>query len=167
MALNAFLTVTGQKQGAIEGGVTQKGREKTILVHGFEAQITSPRDVGSGAATGKRQHQPIRIVKEIDKASPRLWQALITNEVLSNCVVKFFSPVGSPAIGVAGEVQHYTVTLTNASIVSMRQTMAENEIQANVALPLTEELLLSYQKIEWTWNDGGITAMDDVHGGIV
>ena len=24
-----------------------------------------------------------------------------------------------------------------------------------------EEIAFTYQKIEWTWNDGGLTAMDD------
>lgn len=166
MALNAFLTITGQKQGPIEGSVTQKGRENSILVHGFEVQITSPRDAASGLASGKRQHQPIRIVKEIDKASPRLWQAMVTNENLTSCVVKFFASVGSAEIGIAGEVQHYTVTLTNANIVSMRDVLNENEIPANANLPLMEELLLTYQKIQWTWNDGGITATDDWQPGV-
>jgi len=168
MALNAFLTLTGQKQGPIEGGVTQKGREKSILVHGFEVQITSPRDLASGQATGKRQHQPIRIVKEIDKASPLLWNALVNNENLTTCVVKFFAP-GLGAAGAAGlgEVQNFTVTLTNANIASMRETMNENEIAANASLPLLEELTLTYQKIQWTWNEGGITAMDDWQAPVV
>jgi type VI secretion system secreted protein Hcp len=28
-------------------------------------------------------------------------------------------------------------------------------------LPLQEEITLTYQKIQWTWNDGGVTASDD------
>ncbi len=32
MALNAYLKLTGQKQGDIKGSVTQKGREGKIMV---------------------------------------------------------------------------------------------------------------------------------------
>jgi len=167
MALNAYLTVVGQKQGQIVGSVTQKGREKSILVHAFESQITSPRDAASGLATGKRQHQPIRILKEIDKSSPLLWNALVSNENLTSCVLKFFTTGLAPAAGAGVEVQSYTVTLTNANISSMRQTMMENEIAGNAGLPLLEEVMMTYQKIQWAWNDGGITAMDDWQAGIV
>ena len=34
--------------------------------------ITSPRDVATGQASGKRQHQPVRITKEWGAASPVL-----------------------------------------------------------------------------------------------
>ena len=44
MASSAFLTLAGQKQGAITGGVTIKGREGSILVHSFENEILSPLD---------------------------------------------------------------------------------------------------------------------------
>jgi type VI secretion system secreted protein Hcp len=49
----------------------------------------------------------------------------------------------------------------------MRQTMMENEIAGNAGLPLLEEVMMTYQKIQWAWNDGGITAMDDWQAGIV
>jgi len=81
MALNAYLTLKGQKQGNINGSVTQKGRENSILVHAFSQEVVSPRDPASGLATGKRQHKPLLIVKEIDKSSPLLWNALINNEI--------------------------------------------------------------------------------------
>jgi len=39
------------------------------------ATTAPPRDTSSGMATGKRQHKPLVIVKEVDKASPLLVQA--------------------------------------------------------------------------------------------
>ena len=47
MALNAYLTLKGQKQGTIHGSVTQKGREGSIAVIAIEHEIVSPRDAGS------------------------------------------------------------------------------------------------------------------------
>jgi hypothetical protein len=38
----------------------------------FNQAIVSPRDAASGLPTGKRQHKPIVITKELDKSSPLL-----------------------------------------------------------------------------------------------
>jgi type VI secretion system secreted protein Hcp len=157
MALNAYLTLTGQKQGDIRGSVIQKGLEGSILVHAFSNQVISPRDPTSGLPTGKRQHQPLVILKEIDKSSPLLWSALVNNENLTKWELKFYGAGGATGI----EKQIYTITLTNANIASIRESMLDNEDPANMRFPLREEMSFTYQKIEWTWVDGGISAQDD------
>jgi type VI secretion system secreted protein Hcp len=156
MSSSAYLTLAGKTQGPIAGGVTIKGREGSILVHSFENEIMSPRDPTTGQPTGKREHEPIVILKEIDKSSPRLWAALVTNEVLTTWVLRFW------AAGATGKEQEiYTITLTNASIASVREYMVDNLTAADASLPMLEEVTFTYQKIEWTWTDGGITASDD------
>ena len=158
MARSAYLSLSGQHQGEIEGSVTQKGREKSILVHAFDHEIVSPRDPISGLATGKRQHKPIKIVKEIDKSSPRLYQALVTNENLIHWVLKFWEvEPGSAGL----ERQVYTITLTNASIASICEYMVDNDRATTAALPLHEAITFTYQKIQWEWNEGAIIAQDD------
>jgi type VI secretion system secreted protein Hcp len=150
------LTLKGQKQGVIKGPVTQKGRENSILVHSFSNQILSPRDPSSGLPTGKRQHKPVFILKEVDKTSPQLWTALVNNENLTEWELKCWS---TTATGL--EKQTYTIELTNASIASIREYMPDNEDPAKANLPLLEEISFVYQKIQWTWTDGGVTAIDD------
>lgn len=165
MALNAYLTLKGQKQGAINGGVTQKGRENSILVHSFDNEIVSPRDAATGQATGKRQHDPIVILKEVDQSSPKLWTALVTNEVLTSWELDFWAPGagGGPGsgAGAGAETLIYKITLTNATIASIHEFMESNEVPASASLPLQEEVTFTYQKITWTWTNGGITASDD------
>jgi hypothetical protein len=39
--------------------------------------IVSPRDAASGLPTGKRQHKPMIITKELDKASPKLYSLVV------------------------------------------------------------------------------------------
>ena len=158
MALNAYLLLNGQKQGEIHGGVSQKGRENTILVHGFDNQIVEPTDAASGLPTGKRQHRPLSIVKEVDQSSPKLWTSLVNNENLTIWQLKFWTADGTQG-GV--EKQIYTVTLTNARIVSMREFMSDNQNPAQAKLPLQEQISFTYQKIEWTWMDPTVTAADD------
>jgi type VI secretion system secreted protein Hcp len=164
MALSAYLILKGQKQGAINGGVTQKGRENTIEVHSFTNEITSPRDQTTGLPTGKRMHEPIVILKALDKSTPLLWQALVSNENLTQFVLQVYAPQipgGAGVGGVGAETMIYTISLTNATISSMRQYMSDNEIATNTSLPVREEISFTYQKITWTWTQGGITATDD------
>ncbi len=44
--------------------------EKDAVLHS-SSTIQSPRDAASGQATGKRQHKPVTVTKELDKASTK------------------------------------------------------------------------------------------------
>ena len=156
MSQTAYLTLTGKKQGKITGGVTQKGREGSIAVYSYNHSIVSPRDAASGLPTGKRQHRPILITKEIDKSTPLLFSALVNNETLTEVSIKFYAPLPT---GI--EKQIYTIKLTNATISSIVQDMELNKTDPGIKLPVLEEINFTYQKIQITWEDGGITAGDD------
>ncbi|MBM4377221.1 MAG: type VI secretion system tube protein Hcp, partial [Deltaproteobacteria bacterium] len=80
MALNAYLKLTGKTQGEIKGSVTQAGREDSIMVIAYNHEVVSPRDAASGLPTGKRQHKPLTVTKEIDKSTPLLMNVLTNNE---------------------------------------------------------------------------------------
>ena len=161
MALNAYLKLKGQKSGEIKGSVTQKGRENKIMVIAVSHEIISPRDAASGLPTGKRMHKPFVITKELDKASPILYQVLCTNENVSEWELQFWTPQLRATAGTGTEVQHFTVKLTNANIASINFRMANNKHPDLMKFAEYEEISFTYQKIEWTWNDGGITAGDD------
>ena len=80
MAMPAHLTLQGEKQGNIGGSCDMQGREESILVYGMNHGILIPRSPTDGLATGKRVHGPLSILKEYDKSSPKLYQALCTGE---------------------------------------------------------------------------------------
>jgi type VI secretion system secreted protein Hcp len=162
MALMSYLKLKGQKQGEIKGSVTQKGRENKIAVIAVSHDVISPRDAASGLPTGKRMHKPFVITKELDKASPLLYNALVNNENITEWELQFWQP--SPT-GV--EKQHYTVKLTNANIASISSRMPNNKHPDLMKFETYEEVAFTYQKIEWTWVDGGITAMDDWESPVV
>jgi type VI secretion system secreted protein Hcp len=162
MALNAYLKLKGQKQGDIKGSVTQKGREGKIMVIAVNHEIVSPRDAASGLPTGKRMHKPLVITKELDKSSPLLYNALVNNENLSEFELQFWQPSATGA-----EKQHYTIKLTNANIASMHFVMPNNKHPDLMKFSEYEEIAFTYQKIEWTWMDGGITAQDDWEAPVV
>ncbi len=156
MALNAYLKLKGQKQGEIKGSVTQKGREGKIAVIAVSHEIISPRDAASGLPTGKRMHKPFVITKELDKSTPLLYNVLVNNENLTDWELQFFQPSATGT-----EKQHYTVKLTNANIASIDFRMLNNKNPELMKFAEYEEVAFTYQKIEWTWNEGGITAGDD------
>lgn len=156
MALSAYLRLKGDKQGEIQGSVTQKGREGRIMIIAASHNIISPRDPASGLSTGRRQHKPFVITKEVDKSTPLLYTMLANNENISEWELQFWQP--SPT---GTEVNHYTVTLTNANIASIDFRMPDNKDPNLMKRAEYEEITFTYQRIQWIWNDGGITAFDD------
>ena len=161
MALNAFLKLVGQKQGPIKGSVTQKGHEDSILVHAYSHEIVIPHDPASGQPSGKRQHKPLTILKEVDKATPALHTAAANNENLTSFTLQFWEPQMRAGVGAGTEVQSFTIKLTNARIASVKSAMLDNLDPLLTKFPLTEEWSFTYQKIEWTWNEGGLTSADE------
>jgi type VI secretion system secreted protein Hcp len=156
MALNAYLTIEAETQGQIKGSVTQKGREDSIMVIAVNHEIISPRDAASGLPTGKRQHKPLTITKELDKASPLLQAILVNNENIKKFDLKFWAPSAT-----GKEAQHYTISLMNANIASIAFKMLNNKNPELMKYAEYEEIAFTYQKVIWTWTDGGITAEDD------
>jgi type VI secretion system secreted protein Hcp len=157
-AMMAYAYLKGQKSGQVKGSITQKGREDSIGVIAYDHLIKVPTDAASGAPTGKTQHGLFKFTKELDKSTPILFSAMTNNEVLSEAVFKFWTPQLKAAAGVGTEVQHFTVKLTNARIVDIRANMQNIRNPELTKYSEQEEVSLTYQKIEWTWNDGGITA---------
>ena len=124
---------------------------EAIPIHGFTHEIISPRDPASGLPTGKRQHKPFVITKELDKSTPLIFQALTRNEILPAVELRFLQT------GTTGrEVRYFTIELKNASIAGVQM-----QNQTGQAVETREHVSFVYEKIIWTYVDGGITAEDD------
>jgi type VI secretion system secreted protein Hcp len=163
MALNSYLKLTGAKQGDITGSVLQKGREGSIMVVACSHSIISPRDAASGMATGKRMHKPITITANLDKSLPLLYNALVYNENITKWKLQFFSPQTGQdrTTAVGAEKQNYTIELVNGTVASIDFRMLNNLNPELMRYPEYAEISFTYEKITWTWMDGGITASDD------
>lgn len=154
-ALNAYLTLEGQNQGPIQGGVTQAGREYTIEVNGFSHLVFSPRSQKTGFPTGQFQHEPLRITKKIDRSTPLLMAAWANNELLTTFELRFYQPTSSGA-----EQQHYTIILNGAYIVSVRQEMLNNQYPEYLSHKEREHVTFVYNSIEWVY-ENTLTATQD------
>ena len=155
MAMPSHLTLEGNTQGAIEGSCEIEGREGSILVYALDHEITIPRDTHTGLPTGKRIHEPLTIIKEFDKSSPKLYQALTSGEQFKTVQLDFYriSPAGA-------EELYYTIKLENAIIVRTKAWYPETLVKSNEPYKHMESIAFSYEKIIWTWAIDGIEAED-------
>lgn len=155
MPMPCYLSLDGENQGQIEGSTQVKGHEKKILVQAVEHVIELPKSPQTGLPTGKRQHLGMTITKEIDKSSPKIYQALCSGESLKTVELEFFriSPKGT-------EEKYYTIKLQNAVIVSTRLWIPNCLVTDNRQLGHMEDISMTYEKIVWTWQPDGIEAED-------
>lgn len=112
MAYQGYVSLTGTIQGKFKGGSPH--HHDGIEVLGFSFSVETPRDLNTGQASGKRQHNPIKIIKEIGAASPQILQACVTNEILQTVSFQF-----TEATGDGKETVYPKIDLTNATIVSV------------------------------------------------
>jgi type VI secretion system secreted protein Hcp len=142
----------------IKGESTQEslGRKDSIECTYYVQKVITAREAGTGMATGRRQYEPLLCRKRIDKASPRLLQALVENAKVDG-VFRFFRP--SPKGD--GTTQHfYTVQFQDGRIASMEQVLPDTTAPATQSLPPEEEMTIVFHSITWTYTDGGVSASD-------
>src|SRR5690606_2412924 len=116
MPMPGYFTLTWQTQGKIDSSCSIQGHEDTIVVQAVDHTSELPKSIQTSLPTGKRIHGPLTITKEIDKASPNLFQALTSGEQLTEAKLEYYriSPQGK-------EELYYTVEIKNAIITSMHK----------------------------------------------
>jgi type VI secretion system secreted protein Hcp len=149
------MKVVGQKSGEIKGDTPQswKGAKEHIQISYFQAAVTSPRDPQSGLPTGARQHRGVEVVARNCQGIPRLWNVIFTNENLTSVDISFWSQHASGQA--ATQAVYYTCKLKNANILSMDHMTSDKDGTLYFRIRFT------YQTIEYTWVNGGITAEDN------
>lgn len=163
MVNNAYLTLKSKTHGIIKGNSTQRGRENYISLVEVKHELVSPRDVTTGHASGKRQHNPITFTKEIDNCTPVFNQLLVENIEIEEASLLFFGPSPTMGIGFAAGAERllYSIKLEKAFI-SKTALQLHNLQQPENSQPIfVENISLVYKKIEWLWTQGSITALDE------
>lgn len=152
------LSAEGTKQGKFKAESTKKMLTDRSEITGYVLEVTAPRDVATGQASGKRMHQPVIIFKQSGASSPQFFQALCTNEQLKKVVIDFYK---SDAMG--AEVNYYTVTLENVLVSGYKQFIGplENEKFNPANNSLFDEIKLTFQKITIEDKMGKTIATDD------
>jgi type VI secretion system secreted protein Hcp len=81
---------------------------------------------------------------------------LVNNDTCKEWELQFWRPLPTGA-----ETQYFTVRLGNAAIAGIDMEMPNNTRPDLMKLETFEVVTFVYQRIDWTWTDGGLTAMDD------
>lgn len=155
MPIPCYLLVEGKNQGKIEGSSLTKGHEGKILVQAVDHLIEIPKSPQTGLPTGKRIHCPLTVTKEIDKASPKLQQALTSGEQMKDVTLEFYriSPKGI-------EEKYYSIKLEDAILTNVRAWMPNCLDPANERIGHMEDVSFTYQKIHWVYEVDGIESED-------
>lgn len=144
MANHSYMRITGETSGLISAGCStresignlcQAGHTDQILVLALNHAMTSVSNVSSAV------HNPLVINKLLDKASPRLANALVNREMVE-CEIDLYRTDG------AVHQKYFTLLLGGAQVVGLTLDVP-NVLVFNDALP-TEQLVLSYECITWT-----------------
>ena len=138
------------------GSSEKETREDTCDVFEIEHHIHQPVDQTTGMATGVRVHSPLRIVKQLDKASPGFHKAMCTGQNLKEVILDFWRI--DP--GTRSEAKYYTITLRNARIVDCRPYMPMSFLPQNESYRHMEQISFVYEEIEWNWLPESVVEMD-------
>jgi type VI secretion system secreted protein Hcp len=107
--------------GSIRGKNNGLDSSRGVEVHAFSFGVNAQFDPNSGSVTGKRQHNPIVVRKDVDASSPLLWQMAVTSENIPTIKLSYqrTGSNGKPTLT-------HTIELTNASIVNVRRMRGSN-----------------------------------------
>jgi type VI secretion system secreted protein Hcp len=113
------MVVNGQKQGKFQGEGTGEW-QNWIPILAFTMDLTIPIDAATGQASGKRQYQPVTVVKAWGAASPQALTACSTNEVLNTVSIEFLNVDST-----GRESAFQNVNLTNARLRSVKRNIGD------------------------------------------
>jgi type VI secretion system secreted protein Hcp len=157
MAYEFYVTVEGSKQGKLKGESPRESHRDKVTGISLHYSVSSPREAGSGLATGRRTHQPVWFVKEWGAATPQLFQALSTNEVLKSVLFEFVRTNDN-----GEEYVFHTIKLSDARVTEIEQYVDLATTQPQDLGPL-EKVSFTFQRIELENRDGKTMAIDDWH----
>lgn len=111
-----FIKLNGVKQGLLKGESLAAKRTGWTEGLAFGYDVSSPTDPATGQATGRAQYGLVSFVKAWGAASPQLFQAATTNEILKEVIFEFTTTTleGTDQV-------FYRVTLSNARVTRFRQ----------------------------------------------
>ena len=157
MATPGYLSITGKDQGKIQGSCLFKEHEKEIEIYSFDHVVEVPANLDSPVSSGQPVHTPIVINKEVDKSSPKLYQALCRREVLTEVIFYWYRYTENGQYSL-----FYSVRLENALIAKIKPWMPnffdlENERQYR----FMEDVSFNYEKITWSYGPDGDVEYED------
>jgi len=171
MPTPAYIKINGVKQGLITAGaftgasvgnIYQEGHEDEILVQEIKHEVTTPTDPQSGQPSGQRVHKPFKFTSCLNKATPLMYQALVTGETLGSVEVTWYRT------STDGKQEHFfTTTLLDARIVSIDTVLPHAQDKMNEHYTQLVEVAMTYRKIVWEHTAARTSGSDDWRAPVV
>lgn len=138
------------------GSSEKDNRADTIDVFEIEHYLHQPIREEDGMPSGVRVHSPLRVVCQIDKATPGLHKALCTAQNLKQVRLDFYriDPKSRQ------EQKYYNITLANARVVDIRPYMPMSFVPTNEPYRHMVQYSFTYEQIEWNWMPDSVVEMD-------
>ncbi len=150
MIWRTFAVIEGPR-GRLRGEVGEPG-EGRVEVRAFTAAIRALRDAAVGGTGGRRQHQPLTFTKDVGPITPQLAQAACSGVVLRSVAFSFvrFAEGGREEVSFIVRLHDVTVSGHRLQLPNGRD-----------GRPLSEEVDLTFRRIEWEHCAGKTIAGDE------
>ncbi len=167
MPTPCYISIEGQTQGNITAGaftsdsvgnIYVEGHEDEVLVQEFSHVVTVPTDPPqSGQPSGQRVHKPFKFTSALNKATPLMYNALASGEMLPKVELKWYRT------SVEGKQEHFFSTiLEDATIIDINCNMPPHcQDAANADFTQLVTVSLSYRKVTWEHAVAGTSGADD------
>jgi type VI secretion system secreted protein Hcp len=145
-AQTVYVLVEGTRQGLFVNESIVGNHPNRLVGREFDYLVKVPRDAVTGTVSARRQHGPVVLTREWGAASPQLFQALFSNEVLKSVSFEFYRTNQNGEDELIGLVK-----LTNATVVEIHQH-SDSSVGAQHAASLDtrrlEDVSFSFTGIE-------------------
>lgn len=110
----------------------------------------------SGQPAGQRLYRPFKFTAGLNEATPLLYNALTSGEMLTTCEFKWYRTNS------AGKQEHFfTTKLTDATVVDIDCKLPHCQDPDSTDYTQLVTVSLSYRKIEWEHVTAGTSGSDD------
>ncbi len=155
MASPAYVWITDDQGQLIKSSCQVSGREHSIEAFQFDYAVSMPVDRFTGATTGTRQHETVRMTKAFCPASPALFEAACRGKTMQRVEVKWYH------IDANGREQEYfTHILEDVKVVSYHQVLRHVKDSQHDRHDHEDEVEFRFGKIAIKHHDGNIEASD-------
>jgi type VI secretion system Hcp family effector len=114
----------------------------------FHMGVEAPFNPATGAGTGKRQHEPIKITKAFGASDPQILTAFDNSETLKNVTLHFVRPEKTGA-----SVEFQTITMEDCQFISVERATLQLDDAAKSEI-FADEITIQWRKLTLEDKDG-------------
>jgi type VI secretion system Hcp family effector len=146
-----YVSIQALRQGRLKGEVSSKGLENTSQVTLLSHGLAAPTNPASGLRSGPIRNQPLVFRHPMGAMAVQLQEAQVGNERLIEVLFQTFAPDAT-----GRELPVLSLRLLNALVIDVKELSGEAP-----NAPRSQEVSLSYQRLEVTDLGSGLVAVDD------